>query len=488
MRSQVLHKLSELGLLADADATDYILAKEDPLSFCTGLTAMDISVLTREYLEKLEKRPEPGLEKVSGTVHKPKPRTKDIEPIIDVIKNHKTTKAKADIGNFVSYYTDRYERLKALLVGRAELGGAISITHATRAGDKVKLIGIVQDIRTTTNGHKMIELEDPTGSVNVLVGKYKGPLLKEAENLVFDEVIGVAGTVGDGILFCDQIIWPEIPIIKEKKPVEDDVSVVFLSDLHIGSSKFMETDFLRFVDWLNGRIGNKKQVALAQSVGYVLVAGDIVDGVGIYPNQEAELDILDIHKQFEKASEYFQMFPDNVKIIISPGNHDAVRLPQPQPPLVNRFTDSLDLDNVLNVSNPAYVRLHDARDVLIYHGVSFDGLIATMPSLTDGYNHPELVAKELLRRRHLSPSHGMDIAAEEEDKLVIDKVPDIFHNGHVHTNGHLIYRGVRIINSGAFQAQTSFQKLVGHEPTPAKVPILNLKTEQLRVMNFASSV
>jgi len=486
MRSQVLHKLTELGFLADAEATDYILKKPRPLVFCDSLKGTNIPVLTKEYLKGLEKPA--SKPKVSKSLSKRPKLRKDLELSLEVIKNYAKPNVKAEIGSFVSYYNDRYEKLKSLLMRRAEMTGVVSITHATTPGEKVALIGLVQEIRTTTNGHKMLVLEDPTGTVNVLVGKYKGALLKEAENIVYDEAIGVRGTVGDGIIFCDKIVWPEIPITKEKKPVEDDVSVVFLSDLHVGSTKFMEKEFLKFIDWLNGKIGNKSQKDLAKTVGYVIVAGDIVDGVGIYPNQDKELEILDIHKQFQKAAEYLEMFPDNIKIIVSPGNHDAVRLPQPQPPLLNKLTDCLDLDNVTNVSNPAYVRLHDARDILIYHGVSFDKMIASTPGLADGYQHPEKVAKALLRRRHLSPSHGMDIAAEMHDALIIDTVPDIFHNGHVHTNGHAIYRGVRIINSGAFQSQTAFQKLVGHSPTPGKVPILNLRTEQLKVMNFASTV
>ena len=78
----------------------------------------------------------------------------------------------------------------------------------------------------------------------------------------------------------------------------------------------------------------------------------------------------------------------------------------------------------------------------------------------------------------------MDIAAEEEDNLVIQDIPDIVHSGHVHSNGQSIYRGVRILNSGAWQAQTTFQKMVGHVPTPCKLPILDLQEDKLQIIDF----
>ena len=77
---------------------------------------------------------------------------------------------------------------------------------------------------------------------------------------------------------------------------------------------------------------------------------------------------------------------------------------------------------------------------------------------------PVNVMRHLLRARHLSPIYGSQtpIAPEQEDLLVIDEVPDIFHVGHVHRapGGH-VSGGFADVNSGSWQRQTPFQASVG---------------------------
>jgi DNA polymerase II small subunit len=96
--------------------------------------------------------------------------------------------------------------------------------------------------------------------------------------------------------------------------------------------------------------------------------------------------------------------------------------------------------------------------------------------------------KLLLQCRHLAPIYGQrtPIAAEPRDFLVIDRVPDIFHAGHVHVQAHEKYRGVLIVNSGAWQKQTEYQSKMGLEPTPGIIPVVNLQTLQVMTLNFTT--
>ena len=86
--------------------------------------------------------------------------------------------------------------------------------------------------------------------------------------------------------------------------------------------------------------------------------------------------------------------------------------------------------------------------------------------------------KEFLKCRHLAPIYGekTQLAPTAKDWLIIDKIPDIFHTGHIHINGLDYYRNVTLINSGCFQAQTDFMKSFGIQPTPGIVPIIELDT------------
>jgi DNA polymerase II small subunit len=68
--------------------------------------------------------------------------------------------------------------------------------------------------------------------------------------------------------------------------------------------------------------------------------------------------------------------------------------------------------------------------------------------------------------------------------MVIDDVPDIFHSGHVHFVGLDMYKGVLIINSGAWQRQTDFQESVGITPTPGMAIIVNLQTMKVFQKDF----
>jgi DNA polymerase II small subunit len=221
---------------------------------------------------------------------------------------------------------------------------------------------------------------------------------------------------------------------------------------------------------------------ISKEIRYLLVAGDLVDGVGIYPGQENELSIMDVYDQYKKAGEYFSMIPKHIKIIISPGNHDAVRQAEPQPKLPECIRDYFP-ENVTFVGNPSIVDL-DGVKVMLYHGRSIDDLVASVPGVS--YTEPTKAMVEMMKFRHLSPIYGsrVSIAPEKKDYFVIGNVPDILHCGHVHTIGVEWYKNALLINSGTWQDQTEFQKRVNVVPTPAQVPVVDLETLKTTILKF----
>ena len=92
---------------------------------------------------------------------------------------------------------------------------------------------------------------------------------------------------------------------------------------------------------------------LAASIRYVVVAGDLVDGIGIYPDQEMELDILNVYEQYRKAADYIREIPEHIRVIISPGNHDAVRQAEPQPALPESI--HADFPDIITFDNSGYI-------------------------------------------------------------------------------------------------------------------------------------
>ncbi|WP_296881429.1 DNA-directed DNA polymerase II small subunit [uncultured Methanobrevibacter sp.] len=393
----------------------------------------------------------------------------DFEIIQDMSKKSYTS---GEIENLIAYFNSRYEKLEKILSQRPELRNYTKIADIDDSQDSLSLILMVKEIRSSKNGHKIVEFEDDTGNISILFSQNNDELFAEAEKLVRDEVIGVIANKSDdrNFAFGQQIINPGVLRIPEK---EMDFGIVFLSDVHIGSLTFQEDAFLRFIDWINCDFGTEEQRRVAEDIKYLIIGGDIVDGIGVYPNQEQELAIKDITKQYDEAAKFLGNIRSDIKIIIAPGNHDASRVAEPQPAVPEEYAKALyELDNVEFISNPGVVSL-DGIKVLIYHGRSFDDLVMAVKEFT--YEKNDLLMEELMKKRHLAPIYGerTPLASELEDYLVIEEVPDILHTGHVHVNSYRRFNGIHLINSGTFQTQTSFQKIHNIEPTPAEVPVIH---------------
>jgi len=439
-------------------------------------------LVTKEFIEEFF--PEEKREEFSFVVKRGKPASaSQVEAQIEVDKEKDITgqsTSEGTIENFFELFRDRYIRIRNVLMSRVNLKDVVDINNLDRyQNQEVKVVGMIREMRKSRSGNLVIELEDATGSCIVVDSSDAG----KRRMLVNDEVIGVVGTMKGELLLAREVVEPDVPMLKEQPSCEDPISIAFISDIHVGSLLFKEAEFRKFLDWLNlSNDGARKDVA--QSVKYICLAGDLVDGIGIYPGQESELAIPDIYKQYNYLAKLLERIPSYIEVIISAGNHDAVRRSEPQPSLADFLEPLKSLPNMHFVSNPSRVKIH-GFDVLMYHGTSLDALIASLSGLS--YAKPEQAQIEYLRKRHLSPIYGTkeQIAPESKDYMTIDYVPDIFHCGHVHKNGYANYRGVKVINSGTWQAQTEYQQQQGHMPTPCQVPILDLQSMQMRVVNFA---
>jgi len=234
---------------------------------------------------------------------------------------------------------------------------------------------------------------------------------------------------------------------------------------------------------MSGKMGDPY---ITKRIRYLVIAGDIVDGIGVYPGQDRDLEISDVASQYKYASDLLKMVPDNIKIIIIPGNHDVSRQALPRPPIPRKYCEELyEMDNVKMLGDPCFISLHGVK-VLISHGKSLDDILSTIPGLS--FSRPTEGMKLLLNARHLSPmySRRTPLAPEFEDRLVIEDIPDIFHSGHIHTVDSEIYRGILLLNSGTWQGQTPYQASRGILPISAIVPIVNLSTMETITRNFST--
>jgi len=438
--------------------------------------------------EKIEKEAIPLLieiKKVKGW----KPASLDYESEIEIIKDitGKST-CEGTTSDFTKLFLNRYGALRKILRSqRREMANVIPINRIKRSGIKdIQIVGIIKDVRTTKNGHKLIEIEDETGAAAAISLKDNREATQMASEIILDEILGIKCQLSkDGdLLVVQSIVFPDISIQNERHRSEVPVCAAFLSDIHIGSKQFMETEWQAFLRWINGEMGNSRQKDVAGKIKYLVIPGDAVDGIGIYPNQDKELSIVDVYRQYEALAEQLQLIPDHISIVLQPGNHDAVRPAEPQPTFEKEIRDLFSGNDITFVGNPCYFSLHGV-EVLSYHGQSLLDFATNIQCLK--YNEPLEIMKVMLKKHHLSPVYGgyTPLAPEHLDYMVIDRIPDIFVTGHVHLATIGAYRGVTLINASSWQSQTSYQKMLNFIPDPAKLPIADLKTGNVTMMDFS---
>ncbi len=452
-------------------------------------------------LEKLNK--EENLAKIYLLLEKNNLTEEAIKSIISskeennvrVVFSYKDSIKKREAQDFTSYFNYRYNALRSILMNRQELQNATSIKRiiSKKEREEISIIGMVHEKRFTKNNNIILTIEDTTGLVNVLVNKNKQEMYALAKDIVLDETIGVVGTLGENIVFSNNILLPDVPN-KELKKSPNNGYVVFVGDFHFGSKAFLKEPFEKFLKWIKGELGSEEQRSVASKIKYLFLVGDLVDGVGIYANHFNDLEVQDIKQQYVLLAEALKEIPSRIKIIVAPGNHDAMRIAEPQPSLYRDFAEAIyNMPNVTCVSNPAIINIDSTErfpgfDILIYHGYSFNYYAFEVESIrqSGAQRRADLIMKFLLQRRHLAPTHASTLYIPDptKDHLVIEQVPDFFVSGHIHRATISNYKNITLLNCSCWIEKTAYQERIGLEPEPARAIIVNLQTREARIMRF----
>ena len=214
--------------------------------------------------------------------------------IIDRLDVSGKSGCSGKLEDFVAHFRNRFERISKILRTRITQNPLVTTKRLKdSAGTRVRLIAMVTDKHITKKGNLLLNVEDEEGAAKVVVGR-EGEAFKAAQRMLLDDIVALDGKNADELFICDAITWPELPFSREQKTGERDLAIAYLSDLHFGSKKFLDKEFTRFVSWLNGSEGKAE---LAGKVKYVIVCGDVVDGIGIYPEQEKDMEVKDIYRQ-----------------------------------------------------------------------------------------------------------------------------------------------------------------------------------------------
>jgi DNA polymerase II small subunit len=408
---------------------------------------------------------------------------------IKIVSTSPSRNQKIGVEDFVKHFRNRFSELKNILQERPELRNLISINKISGNRQGISIIGMVMDKRVTKNKNIILDVEDLTGRMKVLINYNKKEIYDKAEEICMDAVIGFTGSGNNEILFVNDMVFPDVALAGRKNANVEEYAV-FLGDLHFGSKKFFTENFEKFIEYLNGNVPNTPE---ALKIKYLLIVGDLVTGVGVYPNQEKDLAINDLEEQNIRMAELLKKIRKDIQIVVCPGNHEGVRLMEPQPLFDEKYAWPLyEMENLTLTENPSMVNIGARRDfpgfnVLMYHGMSYPFYASSIPRLLKGraMNAPDEIMKYLLKNRHLAPTHNsVQSFPHEKDAHLIRAAPDIFFSGHTHKSAVSYYNNILLISCSSWEGKTPYQEKFGNEPDHCKVPLLNLKTRAIKILDF----
>ena len=398
----------------------------------------------------------------------------------------KNYKSVPTIGGFVDYFNDRYRQLEMLIKKKYPHHKYVRYdTISEKDGTHYVFMRARSIVQKKNSYH--ITWDSPQGTFFTVILK-QSTLKKNVEILLNDVCVGLKILIKNSRCFVKEIYWPGYEtekinsVIQYNHKADSDVLghgswVLVLSDIHIGSKQFFPDQFNRLIDYCNSN----------KLLKYVLIVGDIVEGVGIYPNQIKNLVHHTVHEQYLQMASYFKRLRGDIEIYACPGNHDYVPLSQPQ--VFNKSFLKYFPKNTTLIPNPALFKL-EGRTIAMYHGASMDILVANIEKFE--YSRPLQLMKHYMRMGHLAPSYGLKNVnlPLKRDAHVLTVKPEIFLTGHIHCYAIEKSGGTLYINAGTWQKPTAFMKRmnIGEEVQPCQGIFFNLKnTKEYVVVNFAEN-
>lgn len=191
----------------------------------------------------------------------------------------------------------RYSSIQKVLIDKFNIKDVFSIKNM--GSEQSTLIGLVKSVKESVD-KIVIEIEDPTGAINVSLPKIVVPT-----KVKDDDIIAVTGKLVGNIFEAELLVWPDVPL---RSATKGKGKIVFLSNITI-DEKIIETlrtaDYVfvencrgwedaalkSYAQWVvvGESLGKTKNVTVIKNPSLVEAGGLIVL---IYFNQEPVTDVL----------------------------------------------------------------------------------------------------------------------------------------------------------------------------------------------------
>lgn len=383
--------------------------------------------------------------------------TKGNEPV------HQTDISLKTFSIFVKHRFQLFEELYLeILKERGEVSPYVSISEIALGVKEsyiviCHLLEIEKEVFEDEQGDRVfykLKVEDTSGSFRAYI---PGNLYAEEGPFLINEFVCLKGKK---FLGKNNLIFFEVseiislgPIKKRVMHQKGDSTFLAISDLHFGSKKFNKGLWDVFIKWVWDNYKEEK-------IRYLFLPGDLVEGLYTYPGQVNSLTLFDKQAQYQKLALGLSELPREITIFLIPGNHDLVRLAEPQP---NIFVPEFP-PNVVSLNNPGEVVIEGIR-VLMYHGYNFFSCWGQTGLQASNREDLLKIKHMMLRKRHLGPSFsGAGLMPVLEDTLFIKELPDIFLTGHIHSHAFSTSKELIMINCSTFQNRTDYQEQKGFFP------------------------
>ncbi len=499
-RERILSHAEKKGLMIHPEALELLTTTHHFGAILDALATENTFMVTHLHVERKIKTHTPlqlyptAAPSTSTTLESapsaPRPLAAEYSPnyrILHHLNYNGASESKGKAEDFLKLFQDKYTFLHGELKNRGYQPRSLAKIDRQGRDSEFDVIVMVSEKTNTKNGHVLLSIDDLEGQAKALIPASDEELIAKAKRLTVDDVIGMKcklARTGE-LMIVKDFSWPDLPQRTPKKS-DVDLGITITSDIHLGSKLFIRPWWEKFVSWLNREVGSDGEKARVGKLKYLVIAGDLVDGIGVYPNQINELEVKDIYEQYRQFENYIGQLPDYLEIFITPGNHDPCRWHDPQPPVLKEMLPTLyKQKNVHFLPSPAWLEI-EGQKTLIYHG---SGLIGGMFAMNIPPTKPEEVIKELLIKRDLMSVYGTKhpYAPEPKAYMLVREHPDLYIGGDNHYNAYAQYRGTTIINNGCWQTTSAYAASKGFINTPGRVPQFNLNTATIRESRFDKS-
>jgi DNA polymerase II small subunit len=402
---------------------------------------------------------------------------------------------KPNIETFRQLFLNRYEKLSNIL--KTNISEQNSILRQILSDEEIPtdksgiLLGMVQDTRVLHTNKFVIQLENPESNILTrCVMVQDSESFPEYREILRDTVVGIEGVLpknyqgGEITAFWGRdVIRPSFNPIDFKSTTES-YKILFISDIHFGSNNFIRSIFAKLIQFLSLQKLTPQNEELASKIGTLMIVGDLIEGIGLFPDQKDEIVYHSLQSQYEGLSILLQEIPKDIEIIIIPGEHDATQIPNPQPAIDKQIGKTLlTLPNLRNHGNPLRLTIEDMT-ILAFHGQGHEILFEKHFD-ADPLN-PIRGIKDLLEYRHLFPEYGSfnPITPFKRDYLVINEIPNVVVSGHFHQAHFEEYKGVKILTCGSFQREENKKTKDIINASLGRFPILDTQTGQVEMIDL----